>query len=65
MCAAVVGDADEAALRRHAAGRLAPYKRPKDYVVVAELPHTATGKLRRRALADELGPGLARRRQPG
>ena len=59
VCAAVVGDADEAALRRHAAARLAPYKRPKDYVFVAELPHTATGKLRRRALAEELGPGLA------
>jgi len=63
VCAAVVGDADEGALRRHAAARLAPYKRPKDYVFLPELPHTATGKLRRRALADELAPGLVRRRE--
>ena len=61
VCAAVVGDAHEDALRRHAAAHLAPYKRPKDYVFVAELPHTATGKLRRRALADELARRLVRR----
>ena len=32
--------------------RLAAYKRPKDVVVVDELPHTATGKVRRLDLAD-------------
>jgi acyl-CoA synthetase (AMP-forming)/AMP-acid ligase II len=55
VCAAVVGGVDEAALRHHAATRLAPYKRPKQYYRVAELPRTATGKLRRRALPEVLG----------
>ena len=44
-------------LRRHATRRLAPYKRPKQYFRVGELPHTATGKLRRRDLP--VGLGLA------
>jgi acyl-CoA synthetase (AMP-forming)/AMP-acid ligase II len=44
-----------ATLRRHAAQRLAPYKRPKDYYLVGELPHTPTGKLRRRDLPLTLG----------
>jgi len=57
VCAAVVGRVAEADLRRHAAGRLAPYKRPKDYYFLDELPHTATGKLRRRDLAALLGLG--------
>ena len=47
VCAAVVGVADEAALREHASGVLAPAKRPKTYLHVAELPLTATGKVRR------------------
>jgi len=47
VCAAVVGAADEAVLRGHAGGVLAPAKRPKTYVRVAELPLTATGKVRR------------------
>ncbi|MGA2521550.1 MAG: 2-aminobenzoate-CoA ligase, partial [Acidimicrobiales bacterium] len=55
VCAAVVGTAHEPALRQHAARRLAPYKRPKAYFVVGELPHTATGKLRRRDLPALLG----------
>jgi len=55
VCAAVVGRVDEPALRRHAARRLAPYKRPKDYFIVTELPHTATGKLLRRELPATLG----------
>ncbi len=55
VCAAVVGPVDEAALRRHVADRLAPYKRPKTYFRVDELPRTATGKLRRRALPSVLG----------
>jgi len=59
VCAAVVGEVEEADLRRHAAARLAPYKRPKDYVVVDELPRTGTGKLRRRDLARLLGLGPA------
>ena len=45
----------EEALRAAASARLAPYKRPKTYVAVAELPHTATGKLMRRAIPEHLG----------
>ena len=44
------------ALRACARDRLAPYKRPKRYVVVEALPHTATGKLQRRLVADLPGP---------
>jgi acyl-CoA synthetase (AMP-forming)/AMP-acid ligase II len=55
VCAAVVGSAREVELRDHAAHRLAPYKRPKAYFLVDELPMTATGKLRRGALAAWLG----------
>ncbi|HMK63679.1 MAG TPA: hypothetical protein VK386_08675, partial [Acidimicrobiales bacterium] len=55
LCAAVVGDADDGSLRRHAAAHLAPYKRPKTYVHVPELPRTSTGKLLRRALAEQTG----------
>ena len=55
VCAAVVGVVDEDTLRRHVARRLAPYKRPKQYFVVGELPHTQTGKLRRRDLPAALG----------
>jgi acyl-CoA synthetase (AMP-forming)/AMP-acid ligase II len=54
VCAAVVGPSTEEDLRRHVAARLAPYKRPKSYFHVDELPRTATGKLRRRALPEVL-----------
>ncbi len=47
-------DAEEA-LRSAASTHLAPYKRPKTYVAAPDLPHTATGKLLRRAVADHLG----------
>ncbi|MGD0882941.1 MAG: AMP-binding protein [Acidimicrobiales bacterium] len=63
VCAAVVstgtsGD-DEllVALRAHAAARLAGYKRPKQYEIVGALPRTATGKIRRLALGEVVGPG--------
>jgi long-chain acyl-CoA synthetase len=55
VCAAVVGDVDEERMRNHAAVRLAPYKRPKSYFLVDDLPHTATGKLCRGAVAQWLG----------
>jgi long-chain acyl-CoA synthetase len=55
VCAAVVGDVDEVELRRHVDGRLAPYKRPKRWLVVDGLPHTPTGKLRRSEVAARLG----------
>ncbi len=63
VCAAFVtargtasADAEEA-LRAAASVRLAPYKRPKSYVAAPDLPHTATGKLIRRAVAGHLGLG--------
>ncbi len=59
VCAAVVpapgAVIDLDALAAHAAERLAPYKRPKEVTVVAELPHTATGKLQRRVAAERFG----------
>jgi long-chain acyl-CoA synthetase len=57
VCAAVVGAVDEQLLRRHAEAHLAPYKRPKAYLLLSELPRTATGKLLRRALPAHLGRG--------
>lgn len=57
VCAAVVGSADPAALDAYAREHLAGHKRPKEYRVVDELPYTATGKLQRNVIADELyGP---------
>jgi acyl-CoA synthetase (AMP-forming)/AMP-acid ligase II len=61
VCVAYVADthADPAgaedALRAAASARLAPYKRPKSYVATPDLPHTATGKLMRRAVPEHLG----------
>ncbi len=61
VCVAYVADAEpsgvEEALRAVAAAQLAPYKRPKDYFATTELPHTATGKLIRRAVPEHLGLG--------
>lgn len=50
VCAAYVGDVDEAVLRSVADERLAPPKRPKTYERRDALPRTATGKVRRRLL---------------
>ena len=47
--------AAEEALRAAASDRLAPYKRPKTYIEARDLPHTATGKLLRRAVPGHLG----------
>jgi long-chain acyl-CoA synthetase len=62
VCAAYVAEGPasarasvEDALRAAASAGLAPYKRPKTYVAADELPHTATGKLMRRAVAAHLG----------
>ncbi|CUR58921.1 putative acyl--CoA ligase [metagenome] len=54
VCAAVVGSASAADLAAHARTVLAPAKRPKDYLVVPELPMTATGKVRRDVLPELL-----------
>lgn len=45
---------DVEALKHDVAGRLAGYKRPRHLEIVDELPRTANGKLRRRALRDAL-----------
>ena len=62
VCAAYVADGRrrgtaEEALRAAATARLAPYKRPKSYFATTDLPHTATGKLMRRAVPEHLGSG--------
>lgn len=44
-----------AALEARAASRLAPYKRPKTYVAVDALPMTATGKVQRGRILDQVG----------
>ncbi|MGO8871724.1 MAG: class I adenylate-forming enzyme family protein [Acidimicrobiales bacterium] len=45
-----------AAVGAHAAARLAGYKRPKLYAVLDALPRTPTGKVRRTAIPELLGP---------
>jgi long-chain acyl-CoA synthetase len=47
VCAAVVGTAPAAQINGWARERLTPAKRPKELYRVAELPRTATGKVRR------------------
>jgi acyl-CoA synthetase (AMP-forming)/AMP-acid ligase II len=55
VCAAVVGSVTAADVDTAAAGLLAPYKRPKQVVVVAEIPRNAMGKVQRSRLGDQLG----------
>ena len=43
------------ALRGHARSVTAPYKAPRSLRFVSELPHTATGKVRRSAIREQLG----------
>ncbi len=72
VCAAVVGRVTAAEVDAYARIRLAAYKRPKDVLVVPEIPRTTTGKVRRSRLAEELGllpatpprPAPARRGAP-
>jgi malonyl-CoA/methylmalonyl-CoA synthetase len=56
VCAAVVGAAgtepDVEALRAFAKERLAPYKVPKDFRVVADLPRNALGKVTKPAVKE-------------
>jgi long-chain acyl-CoA synthetase len=65
VCAALVLDPDaggEAAavtarVADYAGGHLAAYKRPKQYVVLDALPHTATGKLQRNLIPGRVPAG--------
>jgi benzoate-CoA ligase family protein len=45
---------DERSLERHCRDRMASFKRPRRLITLAELPKTATGKVRRYALRDQL-----------
>ncbi|HEX6075890.1 MAG TPA: AMP-binding protein [Micromonosporaceae bacterium] len=53
LCVAVTGPVTAESLAEYARRHLAPAKRPKTYRRIAELPRTATGKIRRAEL-----PGL-------
>jgi acyl-CoA synthetase (AMP-forming)/AMP-acid ligase II len=55
VVAVVVGDVHEEQLREWAAARLAPARRPKEYLVVEEIPRSTTGKVRRQFLLRDLG----------
>lgn len=55
VCAAVIGDVEPQALISWARSRLAAYKCPKDVWIVDGFPLTATGKVRRSAVARHLG----------
>jgi long-chain acyl-CoA synthetase len=50
---------DTAALERFLRGKLAPYKIPRRYVVMDQLPASGTGKLLKAALKPLLEPGAA------
>lgn len=56
VVAAVVGTATPAELDAWCRARLAPPKRPKEYVVLDALPRTLTGKVLRRELAEQRVP---------
>ena len=60
VCAAVIGDAGAAAVMTHARATLAAYKCPKDVYLVDDLPRTASGKVRRSAVAGHLGLDVER-----
>jgi long-chain acyl-CoA synthetase len=55
VCAAVVGGVTADEVATFAREHLAPYKCPKQVLVVDALPHTTLGKLRRSHLAHDLG----------
>lgn len=55
VACAVVGDVGPAELQAWAKQRLAGFKVPKDWIIVAELPRNSMGKVSRTALAAALG----------
>ncbi|HNJ78314.1 MAG TPA: AMP-dependent synthetase, partial [Marmoricola sp.] len=58
VAAAVVGSATVTELQDWASTRLAPPKRPKAWQLMDSLPHTSTGKIRRRELGPQPAPGF-------
>jgi acyl-coenzyme A synthetase/AMP-(fatty) acid ligase len=59
VCAAVVltDDVTQAELAAWCAERLAPYKRPRSWRQVAEIPRNALGKVQRTSLSAEFTSG--------
>ncbi|MGE0820161.1 MAG: class I adenylate-forming enzyme family protein [Candidatus Nanopelagicales bacterium] len=57
VCLAVVGDVSADRIRAACKAGLAAYKRPKDVLVVDDLPHTHSGKVDRLRIASVLGLG--------
>jgi 4-hydroxymandelate oxidase len=53
------GGLSEAAVRAHCRQKLASYKVPRTVVFLAQLPRTATGKVRKTALAEMIRPTTA------
>lgn len=51
ICALVAGEGDSAALRRHCRSLLAPWKVPRRYTFVSEIPVNARGKVSRKEIA--------------
>ena len=60
VCAAVIGDVGAPAVMAHARATLTAYKCPKDVYLVDDLPRTASGKVRRSAVAGHLGLDVER-----
>ena len=54
VTAVIVGDADIEVLRDLSVASLAPYKRPKTYVLLDELPRNAMGKVDRARVAQQI-----------
>jgi len=55
VCAAVVAEVEPDELATWLRDRLAPHKRPKEIIRVADIPVSPTGKVRRSRLAADLG----------
>jgi acyl-CoA synthetase (AMP-forming)/AMP-acid ligase II len=55
VCAAICGDVTRAAVETFARAQLAPYKRPKEILIVDSIPLTGRGKVLRSKLAAMLG----------
>lgn len=55
VCAAICGDVEPAAVERYARLHLAPYKRPKQILLVSAIPLTGRGKVSRSRLAAAFG----------
>ena len=55
LCAAIVGSVSQQQIDVYVQEKLAPFKRPKEYFFVNNIPRTALDKLRRSRMAVDLG----------